>query len=92
MKLRHNRQWRIVRFLFITFLMVAPVWALDGPTLQWNTFVGTYWETGWSIALDGAGNIYVTGASWTTWGTPVNATVFLPQGGRNRRIESTKAT
>jgi hypothetical protein len=42
--------------------------------LQWNTFLGgsEHAESGEGIAVDGFGNnIYVTGASLSSWGTPV---------------------
>jgi hypothetical protein len=42
--------------------------------LQWNTFLGTSsHDTGIDIAHDGSGDVYVSGASAVTWGTPVNA-------------------
>lgn len=42
--------------------------------LQWNTFLGssTGWEFGRSIAVDETKNIYITGDSGATWGTPIN--------------------
>jgi hypothetical protein len=43
-------------------------------TLQWNTFMGSNSnDRGEGIVLSTSGNIYVTGSSNATWGTPVNA-------------------
>jgi hypothetical protein len=40
--------------------------------LQWNTFLGSSdWDHGSGIAVDGIGYVYVTGSSFSTWGTPV---------------------
>ena len=40
---------------------------------QWHTFLGgSEDETGHDLTGDGAGNIYVTGYSSSTWGTPIN--------------------
>ncbi|MGB2885123.1 MAG: SBBP repeat-containing protein, partial [Dehalococcoidia bacterium] len=40
----------------------------------WNTFLGNkHIDHGWGITTDINGNIYVIGASYGTWGTPVNA-------------------
>ena len=42
------------------------------PTLTWNTFLGgTGYNAGLDIAVDGSGNIYVSGTSGKTWGNPV---------------------
>jgi len=44
------------------------------PTLTWNTFLGSSgWDQGDKIAVDGAGNIYITGTSDATWGDPLRA-------------------
>ena len=41
---------------------------------EWNTFMGSWnSDKGYSIAADGNGNVYVTGISKATWGSPVNA-------------------
>lgn len=43
-------------------------------TLLWNTFLGgADYEYAQGVAVDGAGNVWVAGYGWGTWGTPVNA-------------------
>jgi protocatechuate 3,4-dioxygenase beta subunit len=45
----------------------------DG-ALTWNTFLGGNAEDcGFGMAVDGGGNAYVTGRSYSTWGTPKRA-------------------
>ena len=42
--------------------------------LTWNTFLGgSDYDVGQALAVDGSGNIYVSGSSYTTWGSPVRA-------------------
>ena len=49
----------------------------ESPSLSWNTFIGGSWGTNevQGITADGSGNVYVTGSSPITWGTPINAYV-----------------
>jgi hypothetical protein len=40
---------------------------------QWNTFLGSAGDdVAISLARDGIGNVFVTGASGGSWGAPIN--------------------
>jgi hypothetical protein len=44
------------------------------PVMQWHTFWGSSdADYSTAVALDGAGNVYITGYSENGWGTPINA-------------------
>jgi hypothetical protein len=52
-------------------LVIDPTWQW----IRWHTFMGSSGDDcGYGIAVDGSGNVYVTGRSYATWGdSPVNA-------------------
>ncbi|MHB0960277.1 MAG: cadherin domain-containing protein, partial [Pirellulaceae bacterium] len=44
------------------------------PSLTWHTFLGgSGTDNGYAMAVDGSGNVYVTGDSSASWGSPVRA-------------------
>jgi len=51
----------------------GPAWASVEPTLAWNTFLGgSHDEWASAITVDAAGNSYVVGTGYTTWGVPLS--------------------
>jgi hypothetical protein len=47
-------------------------------TLIWNTFLGGGFAIGKAVALDAIGNVYLTGHSGETWGSPIRAFIGGP--------------
>jgi hypothetical protein len=45
----------------------------SGGTLIWNTFLGGGNDSGTGVAVDVTGNVYVSGSSQATWGSPVRS-------------------
>jgi len=43
-------------------------------SLIWNTFLGANgWDRGYGLAVDSENNVFLTGRSYATWGSPVQA-------------------
>jgi len=71
---RSNADWGSpVRAYTSSYDAFAAKFSSSG-ALTWNTFLGGSGDDwGYDIAVDGGGNVYVTGDSNATWGSPVRA-------------------
>jgi hypothetical protein len=67
-------------FIILTVLILFPnvprgttlsVSRAAKPALEWNTFLGDG-SFAYATVIDDSGNIYVSGESWATWGSPVS--------------------
>jgi hypothetical protein len=65
----------IILFLSMVFMFLTTLKAnnlIIDSSWEWNTFMGSWHsDKGYSIAVDGNGNVYVTGLSKAAWGSPV---------------------
>lgn len=60
----------------------ASAWLYIDPTLTWNTFLGADgYDFGYGMTVDSGGNVYVTGYSNASWGSPVRAFPYTGSGG-----------
>jgi Beta-propeller repeat len=69
---------RIIYFclalLSFTFMPAFCFHVSADPDILWHTFLGSgELDAGFSVAADASGNLYVTGLSYDTWGSPINA-------------------
>jgi len=49
----------------------GPMPAEPAPPILWQTFLGGLADQGRAVAIDGSGNLYLTGETFSSWGTPV---------------------
>ncbi|MDO9264806.1 MAG: SBBP repeat-containing protein [Desulfosalsimonadaceae bacterium] len=69
-KIRH---FHLILLLLVMFSTASMAQA-DDPVLDWHTFMGSGGQDrGQAVAVDDNGNTYVTGYSYASWGSPVNA-------------------
>jgi hypothetical protein len=63
----------ILLFILVSFISTGALRA-QFAELQWNTFLGSGdLDAAYAVCSDSSGNVYVTGISNATWGTPVNS-------------------
>ena len=68
-----------MNFMFLTPLQTNTTTEanINDYSWAWNTFMGSWHaEHGKGIAVDTDGNVYVTGLSKATWGSPVISNIF----------------
>ena len=60
--------------LLLSFTLIICPFVSANSEISWNTFLGSsLMDIGSTAAADGSGNLYVTGYSETSWGSPINA-------------------
>jgi len=72
----HSRLGNVLYIFLLFLLLVSSLNTLAEETiLVWNTFIGSVSDDdiGRGIVVDAFGNVYVTGTSEESWGTPINA-------------------